>query len=278
MKGMQKLAQSSCYDSNADIFTDAGAIVTGIWNAQAAADHFGDNLGATDLPSFTVDGKSYHLGSYSGNKLIGVKPQTDTKRALLLSLLAQYLTSAECQSQRFEAFEWGPSNLDAQKSEAVQSNPSLAALASQNAYAQPQGNISGSWWDIAKVLGAQAKAATTDAELQAALDAYDEAIAGSLSKSDEELAAWGVIGSICGTSWDTDFPMEAKGDGVFESAVLELKAGEELKVRQGGSWDVNFGSDGFNGANFVIEADGKYIIKLTLTGEKEGSVQVLPVE
>ena len=278
MKGMQKLAKSSCYDSNADIFTNAGAIVTGIWNAQAAEDHFGENLGATDLPSFTVDGKSYHLGSYSGNKLLGVKPQTDSKKALLLSLLAQYLTGAECQSQRFESFQWGPSNLTAQQSDAVQANPSLAALAAQSNYAQPQGNISGSWWDIAKVLGAQAKAAESDADLQAALDAYDEAIAASLSKSEDELKAWGVVGTICGTNWDTDFPMTDKGNGVFESDVLTFKAGEKCKVRQGASWDVNFGSDGFNGADFVIDADGDYIVKLTLTGEKEGTVEILPVQ
>ena len=80
MKGMKKLAQSSCYESNADIFTNAGAIVTGIWNANAAAEHFGANLGATDLPSFTVDGQTYHLGSFTGNKLMGVKPQTDPKK------------------------------------------------------------------------------------------------------------------------------------------------------------------------------------------------------
>ncbi len=56
MKGMQKLAQSPCHDNNADIFTDAGVVVTGIWNAGAAAKHFGKNMGATDLPSFEVDG------------------------------------------------------------------------------------------------------------------------------------------------------------------------------------------------------------------------------
>ena len=126
MKGMQKLAQSKAYDSNADIFTDAGVVVTGIWNAQAAADHFGDNLAATDLPSFTVDGKAYHLGSYSGNKLMGVKPQTDAKRGAVLSLLAQYLTGEKCQNDRFESLEWGPSNKNAQASDKVQENISLA--------------------------------------------------------------------------------------------------------------------------------------------------------
>jgi arabinogalactan oligomer/maltooligosaccharide transport system substrate-binding protein len=36
----------------------------------------------------------------------------------------------------------------------------------------PQGQIHGSWWDIAKVIGEDVKAATDDAGLQAALDNY----------------------------------------------------------------------------------------------------------
>ena len=277
MKGMQKLAQSSCYDSDADVFTDAGAIVTGIWNAGAAAEHFGDNLGATDLPSFEVDGKSYHLGSYTGNKLMGVKPQTDAKRAAVLSLLAQYLTGEECQQQRFESFEWGPSNVAAQQSPAVQANASLAALAKQNAFGQPQGQIHGSWWDIAKVLGADAKAAKSAADLQTALDNYTAAITAVLNMSEDAKNAWGVIGGICGTSWDTDFPMTEGPDGTYTSEVLELKAGEEFKVRQGASWDVNFGVE-FNGANIVVEADGKYQVVLVWDGAQGGTVTLVPVQ
>ena len=275
MKGMQKLAQSTCYDSNADIFTDAGAIVTGIWNANAAAEHFGDNLGATDLPSFEVDGTSYHLGSYTGNKLMGVKPQTDAKKAIVLSLLAQFLTNEECQLKRYELYQWGPSNLNAQASEAVQSNASLAALAKQNNYGQPQGQIHGSWWDIAKVLGAEAKNAADDAALQAALDNYKATIDGLFSMTEEQKNAWSVIGGICGTSWDTDFAMTDNGDGTYTSDPLELKAGEELKVRQGASWDVNFGVE-FNGANVVVEADGTYIVKLTWDGAQGGLVELIP--
>ena len=266
MKGMKKLAQSSCYDSDADQFTDAGAIVTGIWNAGAAAEHFGDNLGATDLPSFTVDGKSYHLGSYSGNKLMGVKPQTDVKRAAVLSRLAQYLTGEECQSQRFESFEWGPSNKAAQASEAVQKNASLAALAAQNAYATPQGQIGGAWWDIAKVLGADAKAAANDAALQTALDNYDTAIESWLEIPPEKRYAWTVIGSVGNTSWDTDFTMTEEPAGTWTSVAIEMKAGQEFKVRQGLSWDNNYGVNGEkNGANIVVEADGTYKVQLVIT-------------
>ena len=275
MKGMQKLAQSTCYDSNADIFTDAGVVITGIWNANAAAEHFGENLGATDLPSFEVDGTSYHLGSYTGNKLMGVKPQSDGKKAAVLALLAQYLTNEECQAKRYELYQWGPSNLNAQASEAVQSNVSLAALAKQNAYGQPQGQIHGSWWDIAKVLGADAKNATSDADLQAALDSYKATIDGLFTMTEEQKNAWGVIGNICNTSWDTDFAMTEVSAGVYESEALELKAGEEFKVRQGAAWDVNFGVE-FNGANIAVEADGTYIVRLTWDGAQGGTVELIP--
>ena len=280
MKGMQTLAQSSCYDSDADTFVDAGAIVTGIWNAGAAEAHFGANLGATDLPSFTVDGKSYHLGGYTGYKLMGVKPQTDAKKAAVLSLLAQYLTGEECQLQRAEEFQWGPSNLVAAQSEVVQSNVSLAAFAKQAATENcvPQGQIHGAWWDIAKVLGADAKAATSDAALQAALDAYDAAIDGVLNMSDEAKKAWSVIGSICGTNWDTDFPMVASGENTWISSALILNAGEELKVRQGASWDVNFGANGeAGGANIVVETAGVYIVKLVYDGTT-ATVELIPAQ
>ena len=278
MKGMQKLAQSTCYDSNADIFTDAGVVITGIWNATAAEEHFGANFGATDLPSFTVDGETYHLGSYTGNKLMGVKPQSDEKRAAVLALLAEFLTSEECQMQRYTQFQWGPSNKNAQASDAVQANPSLAALAKQGEYGQPQGQIHGAWWDIAKVLGADAKAATSDADLQAALNAYDAAIEAVLTMSDEAKQAWSVIGSLCGTSWDTDFAMKADGENTWVSDVLELNAGDEFKVRQGAAWDVNFGVNGEpNGANIVVETAGKFIVKLVYDGTT-ATIELVPAE
>ena len=277
MKGMQKLTHSKCYDSNADIFTDAAVVITGIWAADAAATHFGENLGATDLPSFTVDGQSYHLGSYIGNKLIGVKPQGDSNKGAVLSLLATYLTNAECQSQRFAQFQWGPSNLEAQASDAVKANISLAAFSAQKAYGQLQGQIHGSWWDIAKVLGADAKAATSDAELQASLDTYKAAIDALFSMTEEQKKAWSVIGNICGTNWDTDFALNKVSDGVWETDTLELEAGKEFKVRQGASWDVNFGADGVaGGANIVVETTGTYKVHFEYDGTT-ATITLVPV-
>ena len=271
MKGMQKLAQSSCYDSDADIFTDAGAIVTGIWNAEAAEAHFGANLGATDLPSFTVDGTSYHLGSYTGNKLMGVKPQTDAKKGAVLSLLAQYLTGEQCQKERYEKFQWGPSNKNVQASADVQANISLAALAKQGEFGQPQGQIHGSWWDIAKVLGADAKNAKSEDDLKTALNSYKAAIDELFKLSPEQKRAWTVIGNVGNTNWDTDFEMTEGPDGTWTSVAIEMKAGNEFKVRQGLSWDNNFGVE-FNGANIVVEADGKYQVVFVWDGDKGATI------
>lgn len=181
MKGMQKLTHSPAYDANAEVFTDAAVVVTGIWNANAAQAHFGKNLAATDLPSFTVDGQSYQLGSFFGSKLMGVKPQSDAKKAAVLSRLAQYLTAEECQLQRYEAFQWGPSNRNAQDAPTVRENLSLTALRQQSRHAVLQNHIHGGWWDVARVLGAQAKNAKTDKDLQAALDNYSQTVQSLLS-------------------------------------------------------------------------------------------------
>ena len=274
MKGMAKLARSDKYVSDADNFTNVGAIVTGIWKATEAQNHFGDNLGVAKLPSFTVDGETYQLGSFSGNKLLGVKPQADSKKALVLSLLAEYLTNEKCQAERYEAFQWGPSNKAVQASPAVQANPSLAALAAQNAYAIPQGQIHGSWWDIGATLGKDAKASATDADLAAALAAYEQKINALFEMTEEQKKAWSVIGNICGTSWDTDFPMTKVSENVYESEVLALNATEEFKCRQGASWTVNYGQ-GFDGANIVVETSGNYIVRLTITGDKTATIELI---
>ena len=244
---MKKLLDSDFYLSSSDgagFDSGCAVVVTGTWAYDTIHGILGDNLGAAALPSFEVDGQSYHMGSFSGCKLLGVKPQTDAVKAAALHKLAQYLTGEQGQLERFNfTGSWGPSNLVAQGNEAVQANVALAALQAQNAYAQVQGQIHGAWWDIAKVIGTDVKNATDEAGLQQALDNYTAAISAVFNMSDEEKNAWSVIGGICGTSWDTDFAMTEVEAGVFQSEPLELKAGEELKCRQGAAWDVNFPAD-----------------------------------
>ena len=273
-KGMKKLVDSPFHLSSSqasEFASGAAVVVSGTWAFETIKGILGDNMGVTDLPSFEVDGKEYHMGSFSGCKLMGVKPQVDAYRQAALNQLAQYLTGEKCQMERFDARSWGPSNLAAQASEAVQQNPGLVALAMQAPYAKVQGQIHGSWWDLAKVIGDDVKNATDDAGLQAALDNYETKMAALFTMSDDEKNAWAVIGTVAGTNWDTDLPMTKGDDGIWKSdEAYEMAAGTEFKVRQGKSWDNNFPAD-----NMKVEADGTYYV---LFDEAAETVTLQPAE
>ena len=267
VKGMEKLVKSDFHlssSSGSEFSSNAAIVVTGTWDYETVKGILGDNMGVTDLPSFEVDGKEYHLGSFNGCKLLGVKPQVDAYKLAALHQLARYLTGEQGQMERFEALSWGPSNLVAQASDAVQANPGLAALIAQSPYSVPQGQIHGSWWDIAKVIGDDVKNAEDEAGLQQALDNYYDKIASLFTLSDEVKFGWTVIGAVNGTMWDKDFPMTKGDDGVWKSNdAFEMEAGTEFKVRQGLSWDNNFPAENFK----VEEAGTYYVLFNEATGE-----------
>ena len=272
-KGMQKLVTSKTYvnssaTSDFEAAVPSAIVVSGTWNYENAKSILGDNLGIAELPSFTVGENTYHLGSYNGCKLLGVKPQTDAVRAAALNQLAQYLTSEKAQLERFEAVGWGPSNVAAQGSDAVKAAPHLTALMAQNNYSRPQGQIHGSWWDIAKMIATEIK---EGGELQTALDNYKASMEALFQMDDSVLKAWTVIGAIAGTNWDTDLTMTEQEDGTWKSdEAYEIAEGVEFKVRQGKSWDNNYGQE-FNGANVTlewlgVEAGTYYIVFDAATG------------
>ena len=282
LKGMQIVLKSKAHVESSNVSDFAAAVpsavvISGPWASKDAQAALGENYAATDLPSFKVDGKEYHIGSFSGNKLLGVKPQTDAKKGAVLNQLALYLTSEKCQLDRFNQFGWGPSNVAAQGNDAVKNDPALVALALQSKYAKPQPQIHGSWWDICKLPAVAAKDATTDAELKAALEKYKADIDALFEMTDEQKQAWSVIGSINGTNWDTDFPMEKQADGTYLSKdVFTMAVGNEFKVRQGASWDVNFGGDGQpGGANFIVDKEGNYKVKLTINSDNTAVLELV---
>ncbi len=283
LKGMQKLLKSKSYESNSSNFDGAGAIVTGAWNSGTAAATFGDNLGAAKLPTFTVDGETYQLGSFTGNKLMGVKPQTDVKKAAVLSKLALWLSGEECQAERFEEFGWGPSNKAVQASDAVKADPSLVAFAAQAQFGTPQGQIWGGWWDIAKVVATAAKEATDEAGLQAALDSYDASIDAIMQYTPEQRQAYTVIGGVGGSTWNVDFTMTESPAGTWTSdQTFDLAAGDQFKVRQGFAWNVAWGSNADNAtpnnsnrANYVVETAGTYYIQLVLNSDGTAVINLI---
>ena len=151
LKAMVELSKSPAFVNGSSISnaTNVGAIVDGTWDATAAQELFGENYAAAKLP--TVGG--WQLSGFGGFKMLGVKPQTEDDKLAACDALAAYLTSAEVQLARYEALGWGPSNLEAQQSDAVKADIALSALAEQLAFTIPQGQYPGDYWSLATGLG-----------------------------------------------------------------------------------------------------------------------------
>lgn len=143
-------------EANSDPFVAGvkdGSIIAGVsgtWNANAAQEAWGDNYAATKLPTYTVNGEQVQMSSFAGFKLVGVNPYSENVGAAMD--FAAYMTNEESQMSRFEIRSEGPSNVNAASSEAVQSNPAIAALAAQAAYADVQ-RVGNKYWDPAAALG-----------------------------------------------------------------------------------------------------------------------------
>ncbi len=91
-------------------------------------------------------------------------------------------------------------------------------------------------------------------------------------------SAWSAFGSIYGSNWKIDFAMERIHDAIWETEILELKAGEEFIVRQNASWSFCYGMRGeVGGEGICVDTDGSYRIRLTIHGEK-AMVELIPVE
>ena len=276
VKGMKKLLDSKCNlsSSSADAFANNAAIVvTGTWAYDAVKDILGDKMGVADLPSFEVDGKEYHIGSFNGCKLMGVKPSSDIKKQIVLHKLAQFLTDETRQMERFNELSWGPANLNAQKDPAVQANPGLAALLQQNAYSKPQGQIHGSWWDIAKVIADDVKAATDEAGLQAALDNYYNKIDALFNLDASKLLFVGAWNGWNNAD-DADTYYMTK-DGDIYTVTLDVEQSDYMggRIVTPGNWDndkgfaqVTTGADLLNADaagddnNIVFLAPGNYTV------------------
>ena len=156
LKKIAEVASSKSFQNGSAVSnaTNCAAIVDGTWDAQAAKDMFGDNYACAKLPTFEgADGKTYQMSGFGGFKLLGVKPQEDDLKLAVCDALAAYLSSEEVQLARYNAVGWGPSNLNAQKSDAVQADEALSALADQLQYTIPQGQYPGDYWTLATSLG-----------------------------------------------------------------------------------------------------------------------------
>ncbi len=149
--------------------------VSGVWNAVAIQEAWGEDTGAAKLPAYTCNGKQVQMASFSGCKLIGVNAYS--RHPEWAARLAEWITSEENQRLRFERRGQGPANINAANSTQVQSSPAIAALLAQSEFSQLQ-RVGGKFWDpVSEFALNMAAGNPSGASLQAQLDRLAENVA-----------------------------------------------------------------------------------------------------
>lgn len=129
----------------------AAAGIDGSWNFTNAKTALGDNAGFAVLPTINVDGTDTPIVNMFGYKFLGVNSATKYPNTSIE--LAKYLSGEECQQQRAEKLNWGPSNKVVAESDVVKNDAALTAILSQAANSVPQVSLSATFWTPMGTMG-----------------------------------------------------------------------------------------------------------------------------
>jgi arabinogalactan oligomer/maltooligosaccharide transport system substrate-binding protein len=180
-QAMLDIASSPGFSSRTDLDFLAGvqdgsvvAGVSGVWNAMAIEQAWGENFGAAKLPLFTCAGQEVQMASFSGCKLVGVNAYSQHPQ--WAARLAEWITNEENQVLRFTMRGQGPANLNAANSPETQASPAIAALLAQSEFSHLQ-RVGGKFWDPVTVFAASMAQGNPSREsLQAQLDRMTEGV------------------------------------------------------------------------------------------------------
>ncbi len=139
-------------------FSDGSLIaaVSGTWMENELKPIVGNNLAATKLPTYKIEGKSYQMASFTGSKVYCLNKTRPVAEQKTAAALAELLTSKEAQLVRFEKRQALPCNNEAAKDSRYTANVTIggAALVEQNAYACVQAKTAQDrYWDIGQAIG-----------------------------------------------------------------------------------------------------------------------------
>lgn len=192
-KMMLKIMKSPAlvYTQDAPGVNDVAFCVNGAW--ALSNDSEGNKSAYTDakvktttLPNATVDGEKKHIRSFAGTKLYGVNPSKssgNSERLNTLHGIANYLTSDDVQSARFDDSQQAPSSKAVSATDKVKSNAALSALANQSADGLAQANLPGNIWSAPATFATwafeNAKNEVSDADLMTQLQQLDASVQAS---------------------------------------------------------------------------------------------------
>ena len=98
---------------------------SGSWDYTNVKEALGDNFGAKELPSITINGQEKQLKAFAGSKAIGVN--SNTKYPQVAVALAKYLGSAEAQEAHYKARNIVPCNTELLEKENIKSDELVVA-------------------------------------------------------------------------------------------------------------------------------------------------------
>lgn len=154
-KGMLAIAASGALDASGQFLAGvqegtAIAGVSGVWDSNAIAEAWGEDYGATKLPTYTCAGKQVQMSSFAGYKMVGVNSYSE--HISWAQKLAAWMTNEENQALRFTERGQGPSNINASLSEEVAASPAIQAILEQSEFSNLQ-RISGNYWTPTQTFG-----------------------------------------------------------------------------------------------------------------------------
>lgn len=178
-EALLKIAASPGFQSTPDWLEgiksgDVIACVSGVWDESAIKEAWGNNYGASKLPSYTVAGQKVQMACYFGYKMIGVNPYSE--HVEWAHKFADYIANQENQELRFAMRGQGPSNLKAAEAPEIQQAAAIQAVLAQSEYSELQ-RLGANFWDAATALGNTLAAGNPDhLDLQELMDTTVESI------------------------------------------------------------------------------------------------------
>jgi arabinogalactan oligomer/maltooligosaccharide transport system substrate-binding protein len=126
------------YDSS------CGAGIDGSWNVSSNRSALGARFGAAKLPTININGEDKQMYSLYGYKALAVNSKSKYPKES--QALAAFLSSKECQTERYTQLGWTPTRTDSISESSVENNAADKASIEQSKYSVPQVGI-GNIWD-----------------------------------------------------------------------------------------------------------------------------------
>lgn len=175
------------YTQEAPGVNDVAFCVNGAWALADNKSAYTDaKVKTTTLPNATVGTEKKHIRSFAGTKLYGVNPSKSNGKAERLNTLhgiANYLTSDDVQSARFDESQQAPSSKAVSAMDKVKSNAAISALANQSADGMAQANLPGNIWSAPATFATwaydNAKSEVSDDVIMTQLQQLDAAVQAS---------------------------------------------------------------------------------------------------